>query len=350
MPDLISELLTEPYKFSLLQSINILERYSESFKCIDLNEKKKLLEYKAHVSMAFPSADVYTISQEGEHSGKFRLYTPMICLAGSTGPLPKIFTELFLESRKNKDNGPLDFLDIFNHRLIHLFYSQKTKYHLALGNHKISEIAILRFLNAVSSSGITQAHPDKSVQPVWLRHSGLQGPAPRSIQGLMKILYDHLAIEFKPEQFYGAWLDLDPSEYASLGRSTRGLNETALGINSSLGSRFWDQSAGFLLKTFNLSFEVFNSLLPMKDNNNKLTWLIQRHQSSNRKVCLELHLDSKKFKPHSLGKQQGPILGLSSWIIGPAYNSSYPNKKPVKLEPCRFWLKNQNFSTNKLEM
>jgi type VI secretion system protein ImpH len=350
MPDLIRELLIEPYKFSLLQSINILERYSESFKCIDLNDKKRLLEFKAHVSMAFPSADVHEISNDGEHSPRFKLYTPIICLAGSTGPLPKIFTELFLESRKNKDNGPLDFLDIFNHRLIQLFFSQKTKYHLALGNNEISDIPILQFLNAVSSSGINQANLDKNHHPVWLRHSGLQGPAPRSIQGLMKILYDHLGIEFNPEQFYGAWLDLDPSEYASLGSKTSSRNKTILGSNSSLGTRFWDQSAGFLLRTFNLSFEMFNSLLPMNDNNNKLTWVIQRHQSSPRKVCLELQLDSKKYKPLLLGKQQGPILGLSSWIIGPIVNSSNSTNKPVKLEPCRFWLKNQDFSTNTLEI
>jgi type VI secretion system protein ImpH len=348
MPDLIQELISEPYQFSLLQAINIIERYCQTLDSNDLTNKNRLnVEYKAHVSMAFPSSDVQSILID-ETTQEFKLYTPLICLSGSTGPIPKIFTELFLESRKNKDNAPLDFLDIFNHRLIELFFSQKKKYHLAIGNNKLAEIPILKFLDSVSSSETYQENSTSPPYSAWLRHASLQGPAPRSVEGLIKILSERLSINFKAYQFYGIWLDLDSSEQASLSNKSEKNKKSLLGLNTTLGKRFWDQNAGILLKAINLTNEMFYSLLPWHDKNRKLNWLIERHFSSPRKLCLELHLDIKKFKPLALGHRHGPLLGLSSWIVGPQNTSSSGAEIKLKLEPCRFWLKNTQL-LNQLE-
>src|SRR5947199_9804372 len=49
-------------------------------------------------------------------------------LSSPTGVLPTPYTELIIERAQKKDNGFRDFLDIFNHRLISLFYRAWEKY------------------------------------------------------------------------------------------------------------------------------------------------------------------------------------------------------------------------------
>ena len=172
-----------------------------------------------------------------------------------------------------------------------------------------------------------------------MSHASLQGPAPRSIEGLKSILFQRVGIKFDSQQFVGDWHNLDPFEHATLGAHRGNGKLTKLGENSTLGKRFWDQSAAFLFKAFNLSMESFYALLPWNKKHLEIKWLIDRHQTSPRKVCLELHMDVKKYVPLTLGHKNSPLLGLTSWLVGPIKNSKSKNHVELALTPCRFWLK-----------
>jgi len=337
MSDLISHLIDEPYKYGLFQAISLLERYVAQTDLGDGERVNGSVQFKSHVSLAFPSADIHSIRQDENDPNNFQVFTPMVSLAGGTGPLPQVFTEMLLNSRKNKDTAPLDFLDIFNHRLISLFYQLKQKYHLALGRHELKQMPILKFVDAAASLGSGSAALDLN-HSVWLRHASLQGPAPRSMEGLISVLRDRLGISFKSSQFFGIWLKLDVFDHAALGAHPLNRKKTQLGLNATLGQRAWDQSAAFLLSTRSLSQDTFSALLPTEKLHQRLKWLVNRHQSSPRQVCVELSVDANKFKPLALGQHDGPKLGLSSWILGPMHNTP-SSIRTVTLAPCRFWLR-----------
>jgi type VI secretion system protein ImpH len=338
MSPLISHLLAEPYRYGLFQAISLLERHAASKPHQQDAEGRALVQLKAHVSMAFPSADIHAISPSETDPEQFELYTPLMCLAGATGPLPQVFTELLLASRRNKDKAPLDFLDIFNHRLIYLLYQVKQKYHLALGTQALKQRPVMQFVDAAASLGAT--HRDQA-NAVWLRHASLQGAAPRAIEGLVSILRDRLGITFQAEQFFGVWLNLAVFDHAALGAHPVSRKLSQLGANATLGQRAWDQSAAFLLKASPLAPDVFHALLPGQVLHRQLKWLVDRHQSSPRKVCVELTMDPKKYKAVAMGRQDGPRLGLTSWLSSArATSTSTTPEAPsaAKLNPCRFWL------------
>lgn len=341
MSPLIAHLIAEPYRYGLFQAISLLERHANALPAHD-DEVVAAVQFKAHVSLAFPAADIHAIEPKLDPEG-FALYTPLMCLAGATGPLPQVFTEMLLASRRNKDKAPLDFLDIFNHRLIHLLYQVKQKYHLALGSQGLPQRPALKLVDAAASLGATQGDP---THRVWLRHASLQGAAPRSMEGLVSILRDRLGIMFKAEQFFGVWLNLSVFDRAVLGAHPSTHQPAQLGVNTTLGQRAWDQSAAFMLKAQRLAPDAFLALLPGQSLHQQLKWLVDRHQSSPRKVCVELTVDPKKFKAIPLGNPAGPRLGLTSWLssrpgsqsaeVGREISSS--RRAPASLNPCRFWL------------
>jgi type VI secretion system protein ImpH len=251
---------------------------------------------------------------------------------------------MLLTSRRNKDHAPVDFMDVFNHRLLHLLFQAKQKYHLSLGARPLSEMPLLRFVDASASLGFREKKGFDE-EAIWLKHAALMGAAPRSAGSLLAMLHDRLGIRFEAQQFFGEWLHIDPSEQALLGRGANHRSAAQLGVNATLGIRAWHQGAAILLKAKNLTPQAYQKLLPGESFHRKLKWLVKQHQSSNYRVCLQIHLKDRHFKPAGLGAQ-GPRLGLTAWLThaAPAHEKNVASARA--LSPSRFWLAEKSKDAN----
>jgi len=154
---------------------------------------------------------------------------------------------------------------------------------------------------------------------------------------LLDMLHDRLGIRFEAEQFFGEWLNIDPAEQALLGGGANHRSAAQLGVNATLGIRAWHQGAAILLKAKNLTPQAYQKLLPGESFHRKLKWLVQQHQSSNYRVCLQIHLKDRYFKPAGLGAQ-GPRLGLTAWLARAAPVAENSASVTRSLSPSRFWL------------
>ena len=335
MSDLITQLKQDPFQFGLFQAASLLERIAlGQGDTASWGPSDHPVRFKSDITLGFPAGDIQSIRPED--SGSYQVYTSLMCLAGSRGPLPLVFTEMLLASRRNKDHAPVDFMDVFNHRLLHLLFQAKQKYHLSLGARHLADMPLLRFVDASASLGFREKKAVNE-EAIWLQHAALMGAAPRSMSSLLAMLQDRLGIRFEAQQFFGEWLLIDPSEQASLGRGLKNKSAAQLGVNATLGIRAWHQGAGILLQAKNLTPQAYQKLLPGESCHRKLKWLVQQHQSSNYRVCLQIHLKDRYFKPAGLSAQ-GPRLGLTAWLAHAAPVAENSASVTRSLSPSRFWL------------
>ncbi|MFO0888032.1 MAG: type VI secretion system baseplate subunit TssG [Isosphaeraceae bacterium] len=90
----------------------------------------------AHPSLSFPTGAISEIRdtrkqlRDRPDSRPLEMLVSFFGLTGPSGALPRHYTEILLQQLREKDSPLCDFLDLFNHRLVSLFYRAWEKYSL----------------------------------------------------------------------------------------------------------------------------------------------------------------------------------------------------------------------------
>jgi len=336
MPDLISQLRANPQDFNLFQAISLLERSEPRRTPVGRGVgADEALRLASQVEMAFAPSDIASVDVSARPGPPLMLRTAALSLAGAQGPLAVPFTELLLARRRARDGAGLDFLDIFNQRLIGFWYRARCKHHLSLQGTG-GPALLPRSLDALSGLGLAEGAHGPRGEAAWLRHAGLQGAAPRSLASLLTLLRDRLGVRFEGKQFEGGWHALAAGDRAHLRGLGGGRAAQRLDGGASLGARAWDQSAGIALSAPALMPSQFAALLPGGIECGLLAWLVARHLQRDFTVTLELKLATA---PESrLGGRRRPglqaKLGRSAWLCGRAA----PGQPERQYQAARFQL------------
>lgn len=321
MSDILSQLLRAPHQFNLFQAISLLERAAPDRAPVGTSGgMDEAVRLAAQVDMAFAPSDIASIKVNRHPGPAWILRTPALTLAGGQGPLATAFTELLLDQRAQRNPAGLDFLDIFNQRLIGFWHRARAKNHLALAPGQLEKAPLPRTIDALSGLGRSQGAHGPAGELGWLRHAALQNAAPRSMASLLALLRDRLKVPFTGEQFVGGWHPLAPRERARLqGRGARRVS----GMGASLGARAWDQAAGMALSAPPLAPDTFAALLPGGSRFALLGWLVARHLQADFTVTLTLRLAEPPATKLGAGR-----LGRSAWLSSRAGLASI--YKPVR--------------------
>lgn len=108
---------------SLFEAIHLIEQELlkvESQIGTDALPKNEKLNLKVNASLGFENAQLVSTKPLGKD--KLALETNLIGLTGEQGVLPQHYSELALHRLKEGDHAMVDFYDIFNHRLLSLYY------------------------------------------------------------------------------------------------------------------------------------------------------------------------------------------------------------------------------------
>jgi type VI secretion system protein ImpH len=255
-------LLTKPFDYGFKQAMRLLERaavlYSGQGAAYMRNPVSRytppgseVVRLHTRQSLAFPASEISNLEERKNQAGssQWHMHINFMGLTGSSGILPYHYTELVLKRLKIKDKSMTDFLDLFNHRLISLFYQASVKYHLPLeherkrlqsptGSDHDNPTKALMALIGLGTSGLNRRLHTRDESLIY--YSGLFSKKVRTCIGLKQIIHNHFSIPVEIKEFIGQWQELIDDVRTRLPSLShpRGQN-SQLGKSVMLGRRGW---------------------------------------------------------------------------------------------------------------
>ncbi|HVW02008.1 MAG TPA: type VI secretion system baseplate subunit TssG, partial [Planctomycetaceae bacterium] len=125
----LDQLLTEGYRFRFFQAVRLLEAAGADRVPLghELDPEQEVVRMQAHPSLDFPASEIVDVIS-GQDAGPPVMTVTFFGMYGPQGALPQHYTERLIERLAKKDTTLRAFLDLFNHRLLSLFYRAWEKY------------------------------------------------------------------------------------------------------------------------------------------------------------------------------------------------------------------------------
>jgi type VI secretion system protein ImpH len=308
-------LFAEGYRFDFFQAVNLLEMaHSQEVSVGEGAEpEKEAVRFKSAVGLDFPASDIVEVNPPVEADKPADMIVNFMGLAGVLGPLYTASTELILERVSQKDTAFRDFLDIFNHRLVSIFYRIRKMHRLGLEFKDPGHDRFSNYLYSILGLGTHGLQGRMQVRDRALLHyAGLIGQQPRSMIGLELILTNYFQVKVEGHQFLGQWYDLEQSQRTTIG--TGGQNQR-LGLDPVvIGTRIWNQQGKFEIVLGPLTLQQFLDFLPIGWGFGPLCELTRFYTGDEYDFSFRLVLKADEIPVSRLSTTDGPRLGWTSWL------------------------------------
>jgi type VI secretion system protein ImpH len=308
---LARELLDEPYRFGFFQAVRLLERMDPQREPVghDADAEREAVRFRARQTLSFPASEIYEITADGEDRPDMSI--AFMGLTGPLGVLPHHYTELVIDRTRHNDNALSDFLDIFNHRMLSLFYRVWEKYRFPIAYERGKLDDFTQSLFSIVGIGMETLRNRLSLNDqVLIFYGGLVVQRPHSATAITSILGDYFGVPAEVKQFSGQWLKLG-EDVTRLGRSN-----SSLGVSTIAGARVWDAQSKFRIRLGPLSLEEFQDFLPVGSAFRPATELVGLLVGLEFDFDIQLVLDAAMvpFCVLETGSDAQPRLGWTSWL------------------------------------
>ncbi|MFC1889888.1 type VI secretion system baseplate subunit TssG [Thermodesulfobacteriota bacterium] len=314
---LIPALLREGHRFSFFQAVHLLERYCEDAAPVGFRgpAEKEAIRFRPYEGFEFPKGDITSINEiESEENRRRYLMTiTFLGLYGTVSPLPSFYAEQILREC-NEDTSVRDFLDVFHHRILSLFYRCWTKYRYHIefrptGNDRTS--SRMFSLIGLGDQGLRSALRVPAVR--LLRYAGLLTQHPRSAEGLRGLLSDYFSAgTVRVIQCTGRWVRIPKDQRSRLGRGN-----CTIGADCSLGQRVFDRTGGFRIALGPMGIEDFDRFLPGNRDLDALSELVGLYSTDRLDFDVELKLMGEEIPECRISSVEPVMLGWTTWTGRP---------------------------------
>jgi type VI secretion system protein ImpH len=298
-----------PCQFEFFQAVRLLERLFPDRSPVGrfVSPDKEVMRFNAHSSFPFPASQIQAILWDGDAPV---LVVNFMGLTGPMGVLPLYYTELILDRVRHKDYGIVQFFDMFNHRMISMFYQAWEKYRFTIAYERGERDKFshhLMDLIGIGSSGLENRLriEDDSL----LYYGGLLALRPRSAAALQRIIEDYFEVDVEIEQFTGAWFSLSPKDCCVFDRAST--ESEQLGGGAIVGDEIWHQQSGVRLHIGPMPLEKYLDFLPSGTAYDPLQSLAKF--AGRGELDFEVRLILKKDDVPSCELGGVPRLGWTSW-------------------------------------
>jgi len=305
----------EPFRFDFFQAVRLLERFYPERTPVGRFEPPadEVAHFGAHATLAFPASQIQAMNFPEQ--GPAHMTVNFMGMTGPEGILPNPYTALLIERLRAGDTSARDFLDIFNHRIISLFYQAWRKYRFDIGCKEGERNCFYYQLLSVVGLGTEGLRDRQAItDEACVYYAGLLGQRPRSAYALRQILSDYFDVPVEIEQFAGGWYRLDEPTQCCLSEGTT--DSEKLGFGAVVGDEIWTQQSRVRIILGPLTLERYKDFLPDGSCWEPLRAWVLFFSNGEFDFEVKLVLKREVVPPCELGTDEpaGPRLGWISWV------------------------------------
>lgn len=341
---LFQRLLEDPYSFDFYQAVRRLECTHPDVPPVgqSIRPAQDVVRFCQEPSLSFAPSNVWRYEPANpDTASPARLFTNFLGLLGPNGPMPLHLTDYARDREQNHGDAAMArFFDLFNHRMVSLFYRAWSASNQAISferGHRQGASGGFRdrterdrfavYIASLFGIGSPALRNRDAVDDVAkLHYSGRLSCQTRNAEGLRAIVQDFFGVDAEIEQFIGRWIDI-PVEYrCRLGETTQtGL----LGSTAIVGSRMWDCQQKFRIRLGPMTLKDYQRLLPGGNSLKRLVAWVKNYTGDEFEWDVQLVLKRTEVPQVQLGKIGR--LGWTTWL-----QSEAPKKDQddLVLQPC----------------
>lgn len=335
-----SDLEKHPERYSFQQAIRLLENAHRAAKAprkavgTDAGPADEVVRFTAQTGFSHPAGELTAVKADSRLAAQSRVPVNVeVSFMGLTGPngvLPDHYTALLLSRLRANDTALRDFLNLFNHRVISLFYRASEKYRQPLAFERAAAdnktdgfTNVIRSLTGLTTPGqLGRTDSDATA----LQFAGMFSREVRPAVALQAILRSYFDLPFRIDQFRGQWLRLDKDQQTRLRHDSSGMGHyNHLGVDAVLGERVRDVQGRFAVVVGPVSERQFRQFLPDEEALERMSQLVRRFVGTEFDFDIQFELEPKDVPQCLLGgdSSSSSRLGWNTWL------HSQPHSKKV---------------------
>ena len=322
MAPALERLHAEPGRFGFFQAVRLLYG-AHGFDGRGNGARPGPLRFTTPANLSFPPSELDAI-EASETATRVRVN--FMGLTGPSGVLPRSYTELLIARRVDRDRSAQEFLDLFNHRLVALFWLAWAKHRPEIGREFGFRNSVLRYLEHVVGLGTpalqARLHPGRSKSgtrdkplpgAALVYFSGLISQRPHGERAIAQVVSAVVGAPVQASGCLGTWQDIASDARTRLGASTN-----RLGHGCVLGARYWDRQTTLRLTIGPIDRNKFNALLPRGARLADVIELCRFLTGLALDLRVRLSLRADQVPPLRLGGRDAdrPQLGWNTWLRG----------------------------------
>lgn len=332
----IRALALEPWEFSFFAAVRRMEALRTDLPGVGRSSRAEEdpLRFGQEPSLAFAPCTLWEY-RPATGNAPSRLFVNFMGLLGPNGAMPIHITDYARERQiHHKDHTFARFMDVFNHRMVSLFYrawasSQMTASfdrwepaqasqndavarQLALAR---DQDAFARYTASLFGMGMDSLrHRDSVPDLAKLHFSGRLANQVKSPEGLRAILRQYLGVDVEIEEFQGRWTEVPADYHMKLGTvPPAGRHAGCIGATGGVvGASVFDCSSAFRMRLGPMKLEQYQRMLPGTRTAKRLAAWVRNMLGDEFWWEANLILKSDEVPKTRLGA--GTRLGWTSWV------------------------------------
>ena len=309
---LLERLYAEPWSFDFFQALHLLERLQPDRAAVGAfgDPRQEAVRLTTSTSVAFPASEIHSLSGTTTPP---RMAVNFLGLTGPQGALPLAYSLYVAERVRAGDHALKEFLGIFDHRVLSLFYRAWEKTHVGIAHGEEKRDWLTRHLLELVGLGNEALRDRLPMQDeALLFYAGLLGLPTRPAGALEQLLADFFGVPVHIEQFVGAWYPLERATQSELGADDSASSQ--LGFGAVAGDEIWDQQSRARVRIGPLTRKKYDEFLPGGSAHEPLRALTRLYTNDLIDFEIQLVLAEKEVPMFELGDEAPLPLSWCTWL------------------------------------